>query len=171
MRRSVTRLQFYDQVLADTRARCRVESAAWRQLHAVHDARRHGGSVDDDAGPDERWRIRAASQMFAASLRMVTPGYFQTLGIPLLQGRDVSTTDTVDTPAVAVVSRSFAEHYYPGQIRSGVNSVSHLRYAPSLASSATCASAASSAPTTNRRSMLLCHSNAMAKSASTLRTT
>ena len=26
---TVTRLQFYDQVLADTRARCRVESAAY----------------------------------------------------------------------------------------------------------------------------------------------
>ena len=50
-----------------------------------------------------------------ASLRMVTPGYFDTLGIPLLQGRDISTADTIDTPAVAVVSRSFADQYYPGQ--------------------------------------------------------
>ncbi|MEZ5317038.1 MAG: ABC transporter permease [Vicinamibacterales bacterium] len=57
----------------------------------------------------------ARQQGQVASLRFVTPGYFDTLGIPLLQGRDVSARDTLDQPAVAVVSRAFAERYWPGE--------------------------------------------------------
>jgi predicted permease len=50
-----------------------------------------------------------------ASLRFVTPGFFATLGIPLLRGRDVGPQDTQDAPYVAVVSASFAERYWPGE--------------------------------------------------------
>ena len=74
----------------------------WEVLTTTPDPTNVGGFA---APPDVR----------RASLRMVTPGYFETLGIPLLQGRDVGTADTLDTPAVAVVSRSFADQYYPGQ--------------------------------------------------------
>ena len=102
---------------------------------------------------------------------MVTPGYFQTLGIPMLQGRDVSADDTVDTPAVAVVSRSFAEHYYPGQDPLGRQFGFALAIRTIVGVVGDVASAASSAPTTNRRSTLPRHSSAMAKSASTRRTT
>lgn len=38
----------------------------------------------------------------------VSPGYFSTLGIPLLRGRDFANTDVVGAPAVAIVSESFA---------------------------------------------------------------
>jgi predicted permease len=48
-----------------------------------------------------------------ASSRFVTPGYFSSLGITLLRGRDVSDTDGPDQPWVAVVSESFARHYWP----------------------------------------------------------
>lgn len=48
-----------------------------------------------------------------ALTRVVTPGYFRTLGIPLLAGRDFAETDTVESPWVAIVSRSFAEEHYP----------------------------------------------------------
>jgi putative ABC transport system permease protein len=45
---------------------------------------------------------------------VVTPGYFQALGIPLEGGRDFDTSDGPDRPAV-IVSRSLAEHLWPGQ--------------------------------------------------------
>jgi putative ABC transport system permease protein len=51
----------------------------------------------------------------AASVRFVTPGYFATMRVPLVRGRDVEDTDRQDTQYVAVVSRSFAELYWPGQ--------------------------------------------------------
>jgi len=50
-----------------------------------------------------------------ASLRYVTPGFFDALDIPLRRGRDVEREDGPDAPYVAVVSRSFAEQHWPGQ--------------------------------------------------------
>ena len=45
----------------------------------------------------------------------VDEGYFDTLGIRLLAGRGFRTTDTADTPHVAVVTATFAAHYWPNQ--------------------------------------------------------
>jgi predicted permease len=45
----------------------------------------------------------------------VDDGYFATLGIRLLAGRGFRTTDTADTPHVAVVTAAFAAHYWPNQ--------------------------------------------------------
>lgn len=113
--RSAARQQFYDQVLTETRALPGVISAAyvsftpftmrggmWEVLTTTPDPTNAGGFA---APPDVR----------RASLRMVTPDYFKTLGIPVLHGRDINANDTLETPAVAVVSRSFADQYYPGQ--------------------------------------------------------
>ena len=43
----------------------------------------------------------------------VSPGYFATLGLPLLRGRDFTAADTAAAAPVAVVSQSFAERYWP----------------------------------------------------------
>ena len=48
-----------------------------------------------------------------ASFRLVTPQFFSTLRIPLRAGRDVSDTDTLDRPLVAVVSESLARRHWP----------------------------------------------------------
>jgi len=45
----------------------------------------------------------------------VSPGYFHTLGIPLLAGRDFTATDTVDTQRVVIVNKSTAERFWPGK--------------------------------------------------------
>jgi putative ABC transport system permease protein len=50
-----------------------------------------------------------------ASLRLVTPGFFDALRVPILSGRDVRDGDTLTTPRVAVVSQSFVERHWPGQ--------------------------------------------------------
>jgi predicted permease len=50
-----------------------------------------------------------------ASLRFVTPGFFETLGIPVHQGRDVRWSDTATQPPVALVSESFTARYWPGE--------------------------------------------------------
>jgi putative ABC transport system permease protein len=41
--------------------------------------------------------------------------YFQTLGIPLLRGRDFNTQDRADTPGVVIVNETFAKRFLPGQ--------------------------------------------------------
>lgn len=43
----------------------------------------------------------------------VSPGYFSTLSIPLLRGRDFGNADVAGAPAVAIVSESFAHALWP----------------------------------------------------------
>jgi predicted permease len=43
------------------------------------------------------------------------PKYAETLGIPLLQGREIGPRDNAASPKVAVVSQAFVEHYFKGQ--------------------------------------------------------
>ena len=45
---------------------------------------------------------------------LVTPAYFETLGIPLLAGRAFDGSDGADTPLVVVVNEAAAARYYPG---------------------------------------------------------
>jgi putative ABC transport system permease protein len=44
-----------------------------------------------------------------------TPGWFETMGIRLLNGRDFNDRDRVGTPHVAIVNEAFARRYLPGQ--------------------------------------------------------
>lgn len=46
-------------------------------------------------------------------LARVSPDYFKTVRIPLLQGRDFTRSDSVNAPGVALVSDSFARKYWP----------------------------------------------------------
>lgn len=45
----------------------------------------------------------------------VTPLYFQTMGIPLLQGRDFSDHDTSDTTPVIIINEAFARKHFPNE--------------------------------------------------------
>ena len=45
--------------------------------------------------------------------RVVSPGYFKSLGIVLLRGRDFSETDLNDSPPVAIVDETLALQYWP----------------------------------------------------------
>ncbi len=47
--------------------------------------------------------------------RVVTPGYFRTLGIPLLAGRALTARDVQGSTQVAVVDRQAASLYWPGE--------------------------------------------------------
>ena len=47
--------------------------------------------------------------------RIVSPGYFDTMGIPLLRGRQLSEQDTGKTPNVVLISETMARRYWPGE--------------------------------------------------------
>jgi len=47
--------------------------------------------------------------------RTVTPNYFETLGMPLVQGRFFTAADTEKAPAVVVINSAMARTYFPGE--------------------------------------------------------
>jgi putative ABC transport system permease protein len=49
------------------------------------------------------------------NVRHVTGGYFPALRVSVVEGRAIDRRDRVGAPFVAMVSRSFAEQYWPGQ--------------------------------------------------------
>jgi putative ABC transport system permease protein len=55
------------------------------------------------------------SDRLPAVRRMVTDGYFRTLGTPILVGRDLQPGDRVGSPPVTVVSRALADKLFPGE--------------------------------------------------------
>ncbi len=60
----------------------------------------HAESESNSTGPDPD-----------VELYMATPGYFETMGIPRLAGRDFA-NEAADAPKVAIVNRAFAEHFF-----------------------------------------------------------
>jgi putative ABC transport system permease protein len=61
-------------------------------------------------------RIREAGMTTCAGQVRVTPGYFDALGLPLLEGRVLDEADHAQpTRAAVVVSRAFAERFWPGE--------------------------------------------------------
>jgi len=111
------RLAFYSRVLDGVHALPGVHSASfiswlpmtmrggiWEVLSTTADPTSPGGFTRLDP-----------KQSYSASIRYVTPRFFETLGTPIVTGRDVSATDTLETPFVAVVSESFARRHFPNQ--------------------------------------------------------
>jgi putative ABC transport system permease protein len=45
----------------------------------------------------------------------VGPGYFRTLGIPLLSGREFDRQDSQTSPGVVIINEAMAQRYWPGQ--------------------------------------------------------
>jgi predicted permease len=102
------RAQFYSGVLREVRAIPGVSSAAYiTALPFVM----NGGvwPVVPEGQPTTTARAARASSRF------VTPGYFESLRIPLVRGRDLSDQDETNQPWVAVVSESFAKRYWPNE--------------------------------------------------------
>jgi len=101
---TATRTQFYRQVVDETQALPGVTSAAYISFLPMV---MRGGVwpvLLSGQDPDRAQR---------ASFRFVTPGFFATVGTPLLRGRDVSDRDAFESPFVAVVSSSFARDHFP----------------------------------------------------------
>ena len=52
-------------------------------------------------------------EFVAAGYRTISPGYLETLGVPLLEGRTVTDADTDRAPFVVVINRSMAREFFP----------------------------------------------------------
>jgi predicted permease len=100
-----TREPFYRRVLEEVRRLPGVTGAAYTSFLPMTN---FGGiwPVEAEGHPEE------PSQQRTASLRFVTPGYFATLGIPFMAGRDIEERDSDRAPYVALISESLARRYW-----------------------------------------------------------
>ena len=99
------RITFYSEVLTRIRAIPGVTNAAYGTGLPMVMTGGIWRVIPDgqapDAGPIER-----------ASSRFVSPGYFESLRIPLKRGRDFDETDDRNHPGAAVVSESFVRKFF-----------------------------------------------------------
>jgi predicted permease len=58
---------------------------------------------------------RPKGQFESARLDLVSPGFFHTMEIPLLSGRDFTDADTPKSQQVMIVTRDFARTFFPGE--------------------------------------------------------
>jgi predicted permease len=60
-------------------------------------------------------RKRESGDDLRARFRFVSPGYFGTLSIPLVEGREFTEADRKEAEPVVIISKSIAEQLFPGQ--------------------------------------------------------
>ena len=97
--------QFYDELLVGVEALGRVESAALADTPPLG-----FGSLLTfirEGVPDEEGTYTAAAY--------VTPGYFETIGVPLLRGRDFTQFDDAGSTPVAVINEATKRLFWPNE--------------------------------------------------------
>jgi len=52
---------------------------------------------------------------FGAEWNIIAPGFFQSIQLPLLQGRDFMETDRAGTPQVAIINQTMARRFWPNE--------------------------------------------------------
>ena len=102
------RAALYEQVLREVRAIPGVTYVA-----AVSELPIAGGENEIVFALDRLVTDNAALPV--ANGNVITPGYFGTMRIPLLRGRDFTDADRASSAPTAIVSESLAERYWPGE--------------------------------------------------------
>src|SRR5213595_2675604 len=100
---------FLDEVLRRVRALPGVQSAAIAgNLPLTYNGDSMNISVEGlpDPPPDQRPDV---------IYRAIGPGYFGSMGIPIIRGRDFTNHDKGDSTNVVVISEKTAQHFWPGQ--------------------------------------------------------
>jgi predicted permease len=96
---------FYVQTLERMQALPGVKSAAWASVPLLH-------GWEWDSGMSVEGHRMSDGEDMQAFMNSVSPGYFQTMGIPLLEGRTFDRRDAGEKTTVAIVNRKFATHFF-----------------------------------------------------------
>ena len=100
--------KFYEMLLERLRSAPGVKAAAFASVPLL------AGDEWDSSVAVEGHTAQDGEDM-QAFMNALSPGYFSTMGIPLLEGRDFQRADAKEQETVAIVNRKFAEHYFKGQ--------------------------------------------------------
>jgi predicted permease len=101
-------VNFYQELLDRLRAMAGVKSAALAIVPIL------AGDEWDNSTSVEGHTPQDGENM-QAFMNALSPGYFETMGIPILEGRDFTRLDAKEEPTVAIVNRRFAEHFFKGR--------------------------------------------------------
>ena len=101
--------KFYKQLLDKTRLTPDVISAALASAVPITVGASQIGVVP------EGYQLVRGQEAITVFDNVVSDNYFDTMGIPIIQGRSFAETDNADTPAVSIVNEQFAHHYWPNQ--------------------------------------------------------
>ena len=101
-------VHFYNQLLDQLRSTPGIKSAALAAVSLL------SGDEWDSSTTVEGHQAKDGEDM-QAFMNALSPGYFSTMGVRLLEGRDFLPSDVKDNSKVAIVNREFAEHFFPGQ--------------------------------------------------------
>jgi hypothetical protein len=75
----------------------------------------HNDSFGSATVAPEGFQFPPGKENVTVLAAMVDEYYLDTLGIPLLEGRNIRREDDADAPRIAVVNQQFAQHYWPNQ--------------------------------------------------------
>jgi putative ABC transport system permease protein len=103
-------VEFFAGLLGELRAIPGVRSAA-----AISDLPFSGSDMSGEVKAEGAAAARSGESYPTASWRVVTPGYFQTLGIPLERGRLFGVEDRAGAPGVVLVDSRLARRLWPAQ--------------------------------------------------------
>jgi len=98
-------VHFYNELLDGLRTVPGVESAALASVALL------SGNEWDSSVRVEGHEAADGEDM-QAYMNSLSPDYFRTMGIPILEGRDFDRRDIKEDSRVAIVNRSFAKHYF-----------------------------------------------------------
>jgi predicted permease len=116
---------FYRTVVERVEAIPGVESAAVARIGVLAGSGRVSSlQVEGRAGSAEQFRSEGggvtAVGRDVVNANVIGPGYFRTLGVPLLVGRDVDDRDRPEAPLVAAVNDTFVRLHFPERPRERV---------------------------------------------------
>jgi len=101
------RVRFYEDVLARVKSLPGVTGAGATAILPLTSGVGWGGvSVEGYVPPANQPELQMDQ-------RMVTPGYFETMGIPLVKGRLFSESDTDQSQPVAIIDQKMADYFWP----------------------------------------------------------
>jgi len=105
-------LQFYTRALEELRTAPGIKSAGVTTNLPFGDGVNVDGFFIDGQELPSGGNVSQSAQT-QSEIQSVAPGTFQTLGIPLLQGRDVQDSDTSKTTRVAIIDEPLARRFWP----------------------------------------------------------
>jgi predicted permease len=98
-------VNFYRDLLESVRALPGVKNAGFANVAVLH------GDEWDNTMAVEGHEAKDGENM-QAFMNAPSPGYFKTMGIPILEGRDFDARDVHANSKVAIVNQTFARHFF-----------------------------------------------------------